>query len=152
MPLIMNATDETVQVKALGNWFSFNPGQIKVFEDKIAHFIATERKEKGLVDLPDEFMDPAYAQTPEGAKLLADKKKDGVEAYCNHLRWLIRNNEVSLRRDLERANMKIAPELEASEGEMKAYELLAKYQSKKQDETQKKLDRVSELKKAIKEK
>jgi hypothetical protein len=149
MALIMNASAEEQSVKVFGNYFSLKPGQIKNFEDKIAHFMATDRTDRGLVSMPDEFMDPNYAQTEEGKAILAERKRVGIENRCNHLRRVIYNNEVSLRQDLERANIKADPKVFASAGEIAAYEELVKYQAKQEDEDQKKVDKISELQKKL---
>jgi hypothetical protein len=147
--LVMNATNEKISVKALGNWFEFKPKQVKNMEQKIGHFLITERRENGLVALPDSFEDPEYKNSPEGKAELATIEQRGIEAFCDSLRKRIYNNQVSLRMDLERANIKADPSAFVTEGELEAMRLLAKYQTAKDDSAQKKQDEVKELMKKI---
>lgn len=150
MAIVLNATDEKQSTKALGNWFTFQPKQYKTMDEKIAHFLISDRSELGFVGLPEEFEDPAYKATPEGQQVYAAAVQQGIDAYIRGLRALIHNNQVSLRRDLERSNFKYGPELEASPGEVEAMRLVAKYQKNQDDSEQKKADEVKELMRKIK--
>lgn len=150
MGLVMNTTNEVQKTKVFGNYFEFKPGQIKSLEDRISHFIVTERRTQGFVGLPEEFSDPSFAATEDGKKVLAFKKKEGLESYLQSLRERVNNVEVSLRRDLEQKNIKADPRVFASDGEIEAYELLAAYQKGQNDEAEKKLKRLEELEKKIK--
>ena len=147
--LIMNCTNEEQSVKALGNWFTFKPGQIKSMNEDIAKFIGEMRKENGLMILPESCEDVEYRNSEEGKAELEKIKEEGVNHYVRALRALIYNNQVSLRQDLERADIKVDPAVFASEGELKAMELVAKYQKHKDDADQKKIDRVKELVKQV---
>jgi len=150
MAIVFNATNETQSVKAHGNWFTFKPKQTKQMDDGVAHFLITMRGENGLVGLPAEFEDPTYKATPEGKAAYEEAEKTGIDAYIKHLRSMIHNNQVSLRRDLEKANMKYGPELEASQGELEAMRLVAKYQKNMEDAEQKKADEIKELMRKLK--
>jgi len=150
MGMLYNATNETHQVKAFGNYFEFKPKQMKVLDDRISHWIATERFYLGIVALPEEFADPSFASSEEGKTILAEKTKQGVEAFCQRLRERIKNVEVSLRQDLEKANIKADPLVFASPGEVEAFELLAKYQKAGQDAEEAKVERLKQLQKQIK--
>lgn len=129
MPYLMNCTNEEQSVKAVGNYFTFKPGQIKpIVSDDIAHFIVVDKKEHGIVRLPQQFEDDAdFKTTPEGKAILEKKKEEGMTHYLDHLRYIAKNLNISIRRDLEMANIKVDPLVYASEGEKKAIRLLAKY-------------------------
>jgi hypothetical protein len=148
----MNASAETQVFQAQGNWFTLKPGQIKNFNETIADFMSQERRYLGLVLLPEAFEDPTanYAATPEGKEILSKLKAQGVEARCNYLRQIVYNNQVSLRMDLEKANIKADPRAFASEGEVKAMEELVKYQQQDEDATQKKVEHIQALEKKLK--
>lgn len=143
--LVMNATNEKISIKALGNWFEFKPKQVKNVTDNIGLFLITERRENGIVQLPDAFEDPEYKSSPEGKAEFALIEERGISAFTEALRRRIYNNQVSLRQDLEKANQKIDPAVLASEGELEAMRLLAKYQQNHEDAAQKKVDEVKEL-------
>lgn len=149
MGLIYNTTNEQQSVKAFGNWFTFKPKQMKMIDDKLSHFLATEKKEYGLVALKEDFGDPTYLQSPEGQAELAAKENEGVKNYIAHHRSIIYNNQVSLRKDLETANLKIDPATLASDGEIKSMEIVAKYQQQEDDAAQKRVDRVKDLMKSV---
>jgi hypothetical protein len=150
MGTIYNATNETQRVKVFGNYFEFKPGQMKSLDDKFSQWLTMERGYLGLVPMPEEFTDPEYAKSEEGAQILAERKAAGVRAYTQWLRERIRNVEVSLRQDLEKANIKSDPRTWASDGEVEAYELLAKYQKQDQDATDAKAKKLAALEAKIK--
>lgn len=147
----MNALPEEQVVTIHGAVFTFKPLQIKNMTESKAHFLCTDRREEGFVGLPDSIDDPDFKSSPEGKALIEAKRKEGVENHVAKLRQVIYNMQVSLRQDLEKANIKADPRVFASEGEIAAMERLAKYQVKKEDSEQKKIDRIKELEKAIKE-
>lgn len=148
---IFNATNETVTVKAAGNFFTFKPKEIKFFYNTdIAGFIAGERKHLGLIALPEEFVeDPGYEKTAEGQMKLKDLEEIGLDAFLAHHRSIIANNQVSLRQDLEKANLKIDPALLASKGELDSMRTVAKYQRQEEDRAQQRVDEVKELMKKV---
>lgn len=150
MPVVYNATNETQGTKAAGNWFTFKPGAMKQMDPYIAQFIGAERADLGLVVLPEEFEDPSYMNSEEGKSKLEEFKAMGIRNYTKHLRALIYNNQVSMRLDLEKANLKIDPAVLASDGEINAMKLLAEYQAKDDDTAQKKIDEVKRLMAGIK--
>ncbi len=150
MGMIYNATNENCQVRVFGNYFEFKPKQMKMLDDKFSHWIQTERKYLGLVDLPDEFADPSYAKGEDGARILATKTEEGVNAFVQRLRERVANVTVSLRMDLEQANIKSDPLSYASDGEVQAFELLAKYQKAKADDSANQVNRLKDLESKIK--
>lgn len=145
MALLYNTTLEEQHVKALGNHFTFKPGQIKMFQDNVAHWIATMRREQGIVSLPAEFEDPEYKESEEGKKALATAKAEGIKNYLEFHRKIVYNNQKSLKQDLEMANLKVDPATLATDGELESMRLVAKYQALKSDDEQKKVDEVKEL-------
>jgi hypothetical protein len=150
MGLVYNASAEEQHIVVFGNHFTLKPKQIKNFEDRISNFIMTERRDFGLVTLPEEFMDPSFAQSEEGKAILKGKEEEGIAARVRHLRAVIYNNEVSLKQDLERANIKVDPKVYASSGEVAAYRELAKYRKDKDDADLKKVEELKQLEAQIK--
>lgn len=149
MAFLYNTTEEKQSVKAVGNWFEFKPGQIKLMNDDIGSFIVKDKKEHGIVALPQEFEEPAYKESEEGKAILAAKKAEGLNNYIDHLRMIVSNNIVSLRRDLEQANIKTDPTVMASDGELKALQLLSKYQANQDDAAKIRSEQMKELLKQI---
>lgn len=145
MALVFNATEEEQSIKIYGNWFSFKPGAIKVLDEKLAHGISTDKKEYGCVALPPEFEDLEFRTTEAGVKILQEKKEEGLKNYLSHLRQIVMNNQLSLRQDLERSNIKADPAVFASDGEVAAMETLAKYQQSHEDSAQVRAERIKEL-------
>lgn len=153
MALVMNASADTVEFRAYGSHFSMKSGQIKTFQDHIARFIVTNESTRslGLVGLPEELEDIDFRQSAAGLAAVEEKKKEGVNNRIAHLRQVIYNNQVSLRQDLEKSNLKADPRAFASEGEVKAFEELVKYQAKKEDEDQKRIDKIKALESRLKD-
>jgi hypothetical protein len=155
MPYVLNCTNETQKVKVLGNFFEFAPKQMKRMKDELATSIDELRREQGMVALPDRSekeMDwPEYKKTPEGKLEFERLENLGLEAYITKLRWVIYNNQVSLRSDLEKSNIKHDPSVLASErgadgvSTLDYMKVLSKYQSQKDDLEQKQIDEVKEL-------
>jgi hypothetical protein len=137
MALVMNCTNEEQTFRIVGNWFTFKPKQRKQMQDDIAHLIQTERREFGMAVLPAEFDDPDYERSPEtkdAAKEILTKLSDNaVNAYIAHHRTIVANNQISLRRDLEQANIKVDPAVYASPGELHSMGIVAKYARAQKD-------------------
>ncbi len=149
MAFVMNASCETQETKVFGNYFTLTPGQIKNFQDHIAFELTTSRAHQGFVTLPDEFEDPSFKNSDAGKQIIAQKKAEGVNARCRYLKEIVYNNQVSLRQDLEKANIKADPRVFASAGEIAAMEDLARYQDKSEDEAKAKVERIKDLEKKI---
>lgn len=144
--LIWNPTQEVVTVKVAGNYFTLKPDTRKRVNDDIAHFISTDRKESGLVVLPVEFEEePELLKSAEGKVVLDKLKEEAIDHLIRFHRRIIANNQVSLRRDLEQANIKTDPAIEASEGELNSMRIVAKYQRSKQDAEQARAEEVKKL-------
>ena len=159
MPLVMNTRDDSIVIKAFGNWYEWKPMQVKfIYENELAHWLVKERNYEGLVGLPEELEEynvrkyPQNQNTlpPEAKSKIQDAIKAGRAAYCAHLRTVIYNLQVSLRQDLEQANIKADPKVFASPGEIKAMEELVRYQSLGDDAEQAKIEHLKELEKKIK--
>jgi hypothetical protein len=150
MAVVMNCLDEEQTAVVGGAHFTFKPRQIKhIYQESIAGLLTSEKKEYGFVSLPEEILDKEFADSPAGKAILEAKRKEGVDAFCKKLRSQLYNLNVSLKQDLDKSNLKVDPRVFASEGDIKAMELLAKYQSRKEDEDQKKVDRIKELEKVL---
>lgn len=142
---LLNATKEVQTVRVHGNYITFPPEKVKLVDEDKGRFICMKRQEQGIVDLPQEYEDPEWRETPEGKAAIEAKKQFGLDNYINGLRKLIYNNQVSLRMDLEKANIKADPAAFASEGELNAMRLVAKYQKSKEDDAQKRVEEVRKL-------
>lgn len=162
MALVINATEENITVQIVGTYFNWKPGQEKTIRNnEIANFISTERRGYGLAVLPDVLtVDEDSGDVEVTAEELATRrasrdvsKKEACAAalreYIDRKRSIIKNNQVSLARDLARADYKYGPEHEMSDGEFEAMELVAKYDKKGKDASQERLDTIEKLKKQI---
>jgi hypothetical protein len=121
----MNALDTPVNTQAFGKWFQWKPRQIKEIQNiNLAMFLTEKRGEDGLVGIDDKMME-MEKDTPEAkaefAQYIEDRRKEGVQKRIQKLDGIIHNLEVSLKRDLDRANLKQDPLVEASKGELSAY-------------------------------
>ena len=151
MGIIYNATKEEQTIRALGNWFTFKPKQMKVLSDNLSGWIGAHKKEHGLVELGESFSDPEYKDSEAGKEALALAEAEGLSSYLAHHRMIVANNQVSLRRDLNRADMKVDPAFEASLGELESMKIVAKYAAKDEDLAQKRAEEVTRLMRQIKE-
>lgn len=165
MPIVINVTEETISGQIGGNWFTWKPKQEKTIRDeRIARKIAGHHELSefaGLAVLPDimteEERDGNLEVTPEDLERRKQEyetaKKAACEAamdrYIRKLRWLVRNNQVSHQKDIDRSGAKYNASADITDGEMTAMELLAKYQRKDQDEKDKRAERVEKLKGVI---
>lgn len=158
MPIVVNATQENISIKIAGNWFNWKPGQERVIHNKsIAHFIQMDRTDSGLAVLPDLVADDEEVtpeQLEERKKTFAETKAQlidqALDRYIKKHRDVIYNNQVSLRRDLEQANIKADPAVFASKGEMESMRLVAKYQKSSEDQEAAKIAEVNRLMKPVK--
>lgn len=162
MPLVINATEEHVTIQVGGNYFTWKPGQEKkILNEHIANFISTSKRGCGLAVLPDltsldedngdievtEVQMTARKAHIEGLKKAA--LAEALKAFVDEKRTIIKNNQISLARDLARADYKYGPEHEMSEGELDAMRLVAKYERKGKDASEDRLKEIDKLKKSI---
>jgi len=147
--IVLNATNETHSVMAFGNYFTLPPKKFKVFHDTVGNFIVTEKGYLGFVSLPEEFEDPSYITKEEGKAAYEAAEKNGIENYVRHLKQIVYNNQVSLKRDLEMKNIKMDPRGLATDGELAAMEKLAVYMDTETAAQAKKIQRIKELEQKI---
>jgi len=148
MGAVYNPTHEDVSVKALGNWFNIKAGQIKVMDDKISHYLTTDKGYLGLASLPDICIeDPTSAEATVAKE---EARKMGIAKRVDHLNKVVNNLTVSLRRDLEQANIKTDPLLYASEGELAAFKALKVYKAAHEDDASKRADEIKQIQDEIK--
>lgn len=154
MARVVNATQEEINIcLAGGNWFRFKPGQEKKMNDDVARFIATERKDSGLAVLPDL---PENEDGDVSEEEMAQRKAEhdaakeaaiqaALDGYLAFHRSVVYNNQVSLRMDLEQANMKVDPAKLASKGEINSMRILAKYQRAHEDKAEEQAKEFNDL-------
>lgn len=147
---ILNALDKDVHTKVFGNHFTFKAGQVKRMRGEIGDFIAKERGYLGLVAVSDKFDDPEYKTTEAGQAELEAKKREGKEKRAQHLQWQVHNLQVSLRQDLDNANIKADTLSFATKGDLDAMDELATLQRAEADEAKARLQRARELERKLK--
>jgi hypothetical protein len=156
---IWNPTEEVVSTRINGNWFTIKPGAFKSMHENLANFIEMNRKETGLVTLPDEFEPSSdryvenYHQSDAGKALMAARREDGIRNLIEYYMGIVRNNQVSLRQDLAHryptADVSKLAAIEASKGDIEAMRLVNKYKGKAADNAQKQAEEVDKLMKQI---
>lgn len=124
--LVLNCTNQEIKVQAYGNWFTFKPKQYKQMSKDIASFLTINRGYLGLMGLPSfisEEVDQAGSEEYESKKKEAIEiaTKEGVQKRIAHLQGVIRNLEVSLKKDFISAQIQVDPLTIASDGELAAY-------------------------------
>jgi len=122
MALIYNPSKNKVRVKALGNFFEFKPEEVKSMNDDIAHFICLDKKESGLVSLPEEYID--QKDTPEMKAIKEEKRIEGLKNQLAYHRWKVGNLMNSLAQDLAAKGMNIDPLTFASDGERESMKIV----------------------------
>lgn len=151
MPIVLNATSEEVSVKLAGNWFSFAPGKKKVMTESMARMVEMDRKDSGLCVFPPEFEEDAdFEKSEDGKKILESLKSEAIKHYLAKYRAVILNNQTSLRQDLDKNNIKVDPAVYATEGEIAAMKIVAKYQALEKDAEKSKVEEVKRLVEAAK--
>lgn len=127
MPYIMNCLDDSVSTQVNGKWFSFKPHEIKMFHNEhIARFMAQNRGEEGLVEVPEQLVEMDKNST-DYKKEIYEIRKSGIAKFIEKQNMIIRNLEISLRGDYERSGQKGNFLFNASKGELQAYKNLKKY-------------------------
>ena len=151
MALVYNASVADQRVKVFGNYFEIPAGKIKNFTDNVAHFLVTDRKDRGLVSLPAEFEELEFKDSEQGRQILAEKKAEGVANRIEYLKRLIYNETVSLEQDLSKANIKVDPRVFMSNQMMGVLQELTRYQDASADEQEEKVRQIKELEKKLKD-
>lgn len=153
---VYNPTEEEITTTIHGNFFTWKPGQVKQMRATLAEFVNQNRQDTGLVLVTDPRFIPAeesyivnFDKTEQGQEILKPLKEKGINNLIEHLNFVIRNNQVSLRQDLankyptgDSAKMAAAA---ASQGEVQAMRLVAKYKKKTKDNAARKADEVDKL-------
>lgn len=149
--ILYNTTDKEQSVKAFGNWFSFKPGQLKNIREEFGTFIVLDKKEYGIVALPDDFEDPSFQNTEEGQRIMAEKRIEGRSNRVRHIQRVMHNEQVSLRQDLEKNGQRINPDLFATDEVVAMYEELAAYKKADDDARHERLNKIVNIKKKLNE-
>jgi len=158
MPVIVNVTKEEIKIKAAGNWFVLKAGQEKLLHSQdIANFISQDLSDCGICVLPDlvgENEDVTQDQFQERKLAFKEEKavimSQALDRYIRKYRAVIANNQVHLRRELKQHNIESGPEAEASQGELDAMRLVARYQRLENDQAHTNKEEVKDLMKQIK--
>jgi hypothetical protein len=122
--------------------------------------VDTNRKEDGLMVVRDPRFIPSedayikgFENTPEGKAILEPLREEGINNLIDHLTFLIRNNQISLKQDL--ANKyptgdagKMAAAY-ASPAEVNAMRLVAKYKKKTKGNAARQVEEIEGLMKEI---
>lgn len=161
MPIVVNATQEEITIKIVGNYFKFGPGKSKTMGKDLATWIQTSEGAKGcgLAVCPDiyqeneELDDVTEADLKKRQAAHEELKKEACENalldYIDRYRRVIYNNQVSLKQDLAKSNNPADPAAFISKGELEAMRLVAKYQKRAEDKTQENIDEVKKLMKNV---
>jgi hypothetical protein len=118
-------------------------------EASFVNFISSDKSYMGFVSLPNEFEDPEYKLSEEGKTILAEKEAQGINAYCAHLREVVRNETEGMARDLQMKNIQADVRTMLSDGATEALKKLAEYKRQNKDAGQARLDEAEKLLKEI---
>lgn len=151
MALVLCSDIEPVKVQAFGNWFEFKPGQVKIMDKRLADFLCSERRSYGFMALPEQFEDDR--QSSEFKEAVEAATKVGKQNIVNALHAHKNNIEVSFKKDLDMANIKVDP-LDALDPVARAnalavYRKLAKLQLEQSDESSIEIAEMKKLKEQI---
>jgi hypothetical protein len=147
--LIYNTTNKEVHAVAFGNHFNIPAGKIKSFNDDIGDFLAKNKRYLGLVALPETFDDMEYRASDEGKASLEEYRKQGIAHRVQYLESIKYNLLVSLKKDLDVADMKVDPKVFASPGEMAAMQELLEIKAKHEDANAEKVKQLEILEKKL---
>lgn len=146
MALVINGSPELQVAEIGGRFIDFKPGEIKRLTENEAFFLESKKSYQGFKTLPQKFEDDYdYRGTPEGKKIIEERKAEGLKAYVGRLRQMVFNVEESMAKDLKGKNVATSPWSFASDEEMQALEKLAKLNAKEEDEQQAKADKAKKL-------
>lgn len=149
MPYIMNALNEDVTTQAHGKYFSWKPQEIKhIHQKNLAEFITQHRGEEGLIDVPEPVMELDKNSTEYKVQLYQIRKA-GIEKFLRKQNWIVRNLEMSLRRDYETSGNKGNYLFEASAGELAAYKKLKQYKDFEAKEQLNTADEIAKIREEL---
>lgn len=147
--ILYNTTIDKQSVQAFGKWFTFNAGQVKTIDDKFADFIVKDKKQYGIVALPEAFEDLAFKDTEEGKAIMTEKMVEGRTNRINHIKFIMHNEEVSLRQDLEKSGLRINPNLFSSASYVNLLKEYNEYKRSDDDVQRERVNEIQRLKSAI---
>jgi len=143
--LVMNSTDKEVLVRAYGNYFRFEPGKIKIFEDHIANFLTDQKAYLGLIDVPAKFEELDARATEEGKQELEAIRRNGLQNRINYLKGIVNNLTISLQKDLDQKGYKTDALKYATDGEIAAMREMKELQRANKDDGKKNADAARKL-------
>lgn len=147
---LMNALDKEQSIRAHGNWFTFKPKQIKMLRSSLVQFVIKSYRDQGFVEVDQTLAgDPAALATPEGKAALEEKVREGVTNYVDHLNKIVSNLTVSLKRDLDMANIKASPVAFATKQEKEAIREIEKYKKLKLADNNKETEELEKTLKSL---
>lgn len=146
---IFNALDKNVKFKALGNHFELKPRQIKRFNADMGNWIAKERGEYGLVAIDNRFEEHEFKVSEEGVALLEEARQEGVRKRAAHLKRVVDNLLISVRQDINMADMKLDPLSIATDGELEAMQELQGLQRQSNDREKIRLEKARALERSL---
>jgi primosomal protein N' len=153
MPFIMNASSVEQSVQVHGSWFSFKAKQIKEMNEAKSAFLTSTKGYLGFVALPDEASDLDWRSTKEGKAEIESAERNGIENRIRHLEWLRSNEQKSLRKDMDKVNMKseVAAEwTDSSYNALKAAaEELATYKKSTDNKVEDRTKKIKDLEAAL---
>ena len=149
MPYIMNSLEDEVKTQAHGKYFTWKPKEIKTIHSvNLSRFLAQNRGDIGLMEVPDALME-LDKNSVEFKTAIADIRKEGIRKFIQKQNYIVRNLEMSLRRDYELSGQKGNFLFEASPGELAAYKNLKKYQEVEAQESMNVADEIQKIRKDL---
>lgn len=150
MPMIFNATEREKNVCVQGNWFYFRPRQMKnISSESLSQFFVSNLAYEGFIRLSDKFEDPDYKKTAAGKEEYDEAVEKGMAARVTFLQYIINNDLVSLKQDLERKNDKSDPRSYMSKQMIAQMEELAQYKEKLSQANKEQIAQIQELEKKL---
>lgn len=146
--LIYNTLPQKQVVTVFGKYFEFSPNQIKLIHNEgVGAHLIMQKAYMGFVEVPDMCVETPDTEEAKAAK--SEARSRGIQNRITWLRGIIHNLEVSLKRDLEQANIKGDPLSYASNGELAAYKELKELKKFTADEGAARADEIKKLKEEL---
>lgn len=150
MAFILNATPKEKSVCAQGKWFTFKPEQMKQIDNEnLALFFSSNLAYEGLVRISDLFEDPDYRNTEAGKLAFQEAKEKGIENRVGFLKYILNNELVSLKSDMQRDNDQSDPANYMSKAMVANMEELAEYKKKLNEKKKEQVSQIHKLKELI---
>lgn len=129
--LVYNPTSEKHNIKALGKWFDFQKESVKSVGEEIGHFLIINKSYLGFVPLPDICAE--QPNSPEAIEAKDNARKQGITRRIDYLNGVVRNHEISLRKDLDFKNDSSSVDAHITPGILAAYKELSTYRGESND-------------------